>query len=100
MFLRDESSPASTRIQSPWTSSRLTLSLSIPRLRSYGPVQSATGYQSVEGTDFMTEGHQDAGLWKVPFASANVGGNWLAIRSDCRILFKKVATRFSSALCC
>ena len=48
----------------------------------------------------MTEGHQDAGLWKVPFASVNVGGNWLAIRSDCRILFRKVATRFSSALCC
>ena len=57
-------------------------------------------YQGVEGTDFMTEGHQDAGLWKVPFASVNAGGNWLAIRSDCRILFRKVATRFSSALCC
>ena len=47
--------------------------------------------QSVEGTGFMTEGHQDAGLWKVPFASVNAGGNWLAIRSDCRILFRKVA---------
>ena len=48
----------------------------------------------------MTEGHQDTGLWKAPFASVNAGGNWLAIRSDCRILFRKVATRFSSALCC
>ena len=47
-----------------------------------------------------TEGHQDAGLWNVPFASVNTGENWLAIRSDCRILFRKVATRFSSALCC
>ena len=47
-----------------------------------------------------TEGHQDAGLWNVPFASVNTGDNWLAIRSDCRILFRKVVTRFSSALCC
>ena len=27
-------------------------------------------------------------------------GKLAAIRSDCRILFRKVATRFSSALCC
>lgn len=43
-------------------------------------------------------GHQDAGLWNGPFASFNTAGNWLAMRSDCRILFRNVATRVSSAL--